>query len=221
MITLKSESNRIANLLKQPNNHELKERIKDSYKNLIAKYIRQSFDKHGIDDSVLLTFESELIDTKYPNSRNPDSTFNKIGLEVKRTKHKIPSTIRFNNITPYVNVSDGYNSYTFVHSREFVKHSSSFSIGQVFTYIIEDNYIFCKSNDETFKLKTKDIRVTAPFENPEQVLMFYDNENDGQDIILPIPRDIAAIITNDLLKSEFGVIPTPEEVKVELNERPT
>jgi len=216
MTTLNAQADRIANLLKEPDNHELKERIKVSFKAAVAMLIRQSFEKHGIDESVLLPFDVELIDVKYP-----DTMFNSdLGIRMKKSKYKIPTPVRFVNSAPYVSVEDGATAFTFIHPRELKNHVSFLSIGGSVAYFVEKSHIYCCHFDPTMLLKSKYIRVVAPFENPEEVLGFYDMTSDWQDIILPIPIDMINNITTMLLRNEFGVIPNPSEIKVELDERP-
>ena len=45
MGTLNQYAARIANMVNQPNNHELKERVKDMIKTMFANRIRQSVEK--------------------------------------------------------------------------------------------------------------------------------------------------------------------------------
>ena len=216
MITLTAQADKIANILRQPDNHELKERIKESFKNMVARHIRQSFEKHGIDDNVLLSFEAKLIDVKYP-----ESNFYKEGRSMKRSEYKLPAPIRFGGSAPFVSVSDGARAYTYIHPRELHHNSIILSTGQSGIYIYENGYVYCSNLDETSKLKTQYVYVSSPWEDPEQVLDFYNTESDFQNTVIPVPRDIITAITNELLRSEFGAIPEPEEIKVSLDERPS
>lgn len=215
MITLQSQADKIANLLKEPDNHELKERIKESFKNLIAEAIRQSYEKNGIDEAFLLPFEAELIDAVYPETRFADMKSN-----IKRSKHRIPTPVRFKSSAPYVSVYDHVNVYTYIHQQELRHHPSYLSLGMNYVYFVQNNYIYIKCIDPTSKIKTKSIHILSPYENPEEVLGYYDMESDWQDIVIPFSRDIIGAITTRLLKEEFGVIAQPENINVELNERP-
>lgn len=217
MITLNSQADKIANLLKQPDNHELKERIKESFKNLMATYIRQDFEKHGIDERLILPFDVELEDVTYPEYKSVSESH---GKSMKRSKYKIPTPIRFKHSAPYVSVEDSNNTYTFVHPRELHKSNLYLSLGESLYYFVENSYLYCGSSDETTNIKIGVIRVLAPYENPEEVLDYYNTESDFQDTILPFPRDMISRLTVELLKSEFGVVPTPEEINVKLDERP-
>ena len=213
MQTLNLVADKLANLLKQPDNHELKERIKESFKNLMATYIRQSVEKHGIDDSLVISFEVKLITTKFP-----ESIFHEQGIQVKRTEFKLPTPVRFQNSSPFVYVGDGVNAFTYVNEREFTKTISSFPSGSSLIYLYKNGYIYCKSMDDTHIIKHESLRADSIYENPEEVLGYYNLESDFQDTVLPFPRDILARITTELLRNEFGVIPNPNEIKVELNE---
>ena len=60
MATLNQLSSRIVNMIGQPDNHELRERVKDMFKNIFAKYIRQSSERHGIDEILTLSFIASI-----------------------------------------------------------------------------------------------------------------------------------------------------------------
>lgn len=214
MQTLNLVADKLANLLKQPDNHEVKERIKESFKNLMATYIRQSVEKNGIDEALVLPFEVELVNITYP-----ESIFHTEGIEIKRSKYKIPTPMRIPNSAPFVSVSDGMSAFTYVNEREFKKSISSFPTGNILIYIFTNGYIYCRSTDETHKIKSTVARVESIYENPEEVIDYYNMESDFQDTVLPFPRDILARITTEVLRNEFGVIPNPDEIKVELGER--
>lgn len=132
----------------------------------------------------------------------------------------MPTPVRFKNSAPFVSVYDGVNAYTYIHPRELSNNAPSLSLGLNHVYFTLSSYLYVKSLDETYNLKTKGINVLSPWENPEEVLGYYDMTSDWQDIVLPFPRDVITDITTELLRNEFGVIPQPKEINVELNERP-
>ncbi len=217
MITLNLIGDKGANLLRQPDNHEIKERVKDSFKNLMATYIRQSVEKNGIDELLILPFEVKLINRLYPEHRFIKEG---VGIELKRSEFKIPTPVRIQNSSPYIYVGDGINTYTYTTAQELIRRSSFLSMGSAVYYFVENEYIYCKTNDDTHKIKSDAIIVKSIYENPEQVLGYYNTSNDLQDIVIPFPRDMIAKIFIDMLRGEFGIIAVPEEIKVELNERP-
>ena len=60
-MTLNQVASSIANHLNKPFNHELKERIKDSFKIKMALWIRRSFKEHGIDELLKISYISKII----------------------------------------------------------------------------------------------------------------------------------------------------------------
>ena len=68
MGTLNQYAARIANMVNQPNNHELKERFKDMIKTMFANRIRQSVEKNGIDDILKLTLIDNVEEFKFSDN---------------------------------------------------------------------------------------------------------------------------------------------------------
>jgi hypothetical protein len=202
MITLNQISSDIASNLGQPFNHELKERIKDIVKAEFATYIRQSIERHGIDDQLILSYISEVEEiTKAGLPITEDIKIHKF-----RTKNKVPATVRYSRDSPFIfvgSVDEGI-SYPYRDIRTNYYSSFFFSNGKITTYHLENGYIFIESL-HPINFKAKYIKIKDIFESPEQILSMYDN-NDGQDIQLPLPIDIITIFRDKVIKIVGAVI---------------
>lgn len=100
MGTLNQYAARITNMVNQPNNHELKERVKDMIKTMFANRIRQSVEKNGIDDILKLTFIAPVEELKYSDILPTEyRVANKIRL--LGTKYKVPTPVRIQSDAPF------------------------------------------------------------------------------------------------------------------------
>ena len=201
MGTLNQYAARIASLVNQPDNHELKERIKDMIKTGFANRIRQSVEKHGIDDILKLTYEAEVESVT-------GSTDELI------TKNKVATPIRIISDAPFmfVGTKDG-QAYRYENSRGAAKcrksgRATHTPTGSNTSYFIENGYIhIIKPADTTIST----IQITSIFENPDEVLA---TTCDGQDVELPFPNDMLENIIYEILKTEFNMYPRDIDIKV-------
>ena len=209
MGTLNQYAARIASLVNQPDNHELKERIKDMIKTGFANRIRQSVEKHGIDDILKLTYEAELeIEQKTEN--NITTTIS------AKTKNKVHTPIRVISDAPFMFVgsTDG-KPYRYENSRTAAKcrqsgRATHTPTGSSISYFIDNGFIEL-SGDIGGLPKPSKIQITSIFENPDEVLAI---TCDGQDIELPFPNDMLENIIYEILKTEFNMYPRDIDIKV-------
>lgn len=201
MGTLNQYAARIASLVNQPDNHELKERIKDMIKTVFANRIRQSVEKHGIDDILKLTYEAEV-------QLVTGSTDELV------TKNKVATPIRIISDAPFmfVGTTNG-QAYRYENSRGAAKcrqsgRATHTSTGSNTSYFIENGYIHIIKPKNTNISK---IQITSIFENPDEVLA---TTCDGQDIELPFPNDMLENIIYEILKTEFNMYPRDIDIKV-------
>ena len=208
-MTLNQEAALIANNLNQPFNQELKERIKDIYKQQMALYIRRSIKEHGIDDGLVVSYTAELI--KVGKYNKP--IFNEEGDYILRTKYPVPTPVRYPGDSPfiYVGTDDGLLSFPMRNPMETqVMHLYLFS-GRSNSYRLSNGYIYINDNPN-FKPKLKYLKVEGIFESPEEVLGIYEN-TDGQDINLPFPADISAMIQGQVMQIVAALPPDDISVK--------
>ena len=190
MGTLNQYAARIASLVNQPDNHELKERIKDMIKTGFANRIRQSVEKHGIDDILKLTYDVDLKVTTGATDEH-------------ETVNKIATPIRIISDAPFMSVIlDGTTICRYENSRfgartRKVNISSGrpthFPTGSSISYFVENGKIHIiaplKYEDDNKKPIDHYLQVTSIFENPDEILGEINN-SDGQDIELPFPNDM-------------------------------
>lgn len=207
-MTLNEQAALIANTLNQPFNHELKERIKDLYKQQMALYIRRSLKEHGIDEGLTISYNAELIKVE----KNAAPAPNKYKDYILRTKHRVPSPIRYPGDSPftYVGTIDGSISFPMRNQVEDIIMHSYSSTGGSSSYRKENGYIYI-NHKPNFTSKLQYIKVQGIFENPDEVLSMYEDV-DGQDLQLPFPADIAAMIQGSVLQL-IGSVP-PDNITV-------
>ena len=205
-MSLNKEADLIANNLDQPFNHELKERIKELYKQEVALIINKLANT-GIDRQLVINYEAEIetVDV-YIDS------YNKKGYKGKaiKTKNKVPSTVRIRKDAPYLYVGsiDRRKAYPYRNPSESEVYASFSPTGESYSYDVVNNYIII--NDiRTNVFKGKYILIQDIFENPEEVLSKYD-DIDGHDIELPIPNDIKAMVRDRILNT-LGQMPIDNE----------
>ena len=208
MGTLNQYASRIVNLLNQPYNHELKERVKDMIKTEFANRIRQSVEKHGIDDILKLTYTADI-----ETVSGKDNEF--------KTINKVATPIRILSDAPFmfVGTEDGI-AYRYENSRNAARCRQSgrqtyIPTGSNTSYFIENGYIHITpiANSDN------KITITAIFENPDEVLSLI-TDCDGQDIELPFPNDMLENIMYTILKTEFNMYPKDIDIKVNSDTQP-
>lgn len=213
MGTLNQYAARIASLVNQPDNHELKERIKDMIKTGFANRIRQSVEKHGIDDILKLTYEAKIQDVDK--------------IAEHETINKIATPIRIISDAPFMSVLlDGTTICRYENSRfgartRQVNLSSGrpthFPTGSSVSYFVENGKIHIiaplKYTDNNNKPIEHYLQITSIFENPDEILGEINN-SDGQDIELPFPNDMLENIIYEILKTEFNMYPKDIDIKV-------
>ena len=219
MATLNQLSSRIANMVGQPDNHELRERVKDMFKNIFAKYIRQSSERHGIDEILTLSFIAPIDELDYDTIRP-----SKYRILNKRkligTVNKLPVPIRIFNDSPYLYVgSVNGEAYKYINNpTEFIFQNSLFPPNETICYVIENGRILLYKPDNKNTLvddrrSINEIMIKAVWENPEEILTMFE-DNDGQDIELPFPSDMIETAILELLKVEFNIMPRDSDIKL-------
>ena len=82
-------------------------------------------------------------------------------------------------------------------------------------YYLDNGYIiidYPRANGEVDnRNKLNEILITGIWENPEEVITMFDNE-DGQDVELPFPNDMLENIIAEILKTEFNIFPQDKDI---------
>jgi hypothetical protein len=195
MPTLNQIASELSSTLNQPFNHELKERIKDIVKSEMSLFIRQSITRHGIDETLILSYIAELEISRV----NTNIIKEDVNPDVIKTKHKVPTPVRYDGDSPFIFVGsvDEVISFPYRNKREANYAYSFFPTGTTHSYYIENKYIFLNSLPFN-SFKAKYIKIKAIFENPDLVLSMYD-DNDGQDLVIPLPLDILSLIRGKVI----------------------
>ena len=211
MPTLNQLATRIANQLNRPFDHELKERIKDSYRFYRAERIRQSIEKSGIDDTLKVSYniDLELVDTG-------DDCVLTVGCSMLRSVNKVVRPIRYKTDEPFtfVGTIDGIPFiYSDISSINYMKYLPN--IGNTIYYYYENEHIIIKGNK-----KIERARVQCVPANIETVVDLC-NSNNGcwdDDMEYPMPEDIIESITTEIQK-KYSVNDIQDK-EVPINEKP-
>ena len=198
MASLNSYGSRIANIFGRQSDHAFIERAKDAFKAGFANRIRQSVSKNGIDDLLTLTCTIPLIDNAASTLRNFKSF---------KTSKPVPFPIRFQNDAPFTFVGVVKESDEFIPSLGGFYRYYTFINGIVSLYMTID---YASLHHDLSKVK--DVTISSIFENPEEVIAYYSNE-DSQDVELPFPNDMLESILLEILKTEFGYVAPENEIK--------
>lgn len=213
MASLNSYGSRIANIFGRQSDHAFIERAKDAFKAGFANRIRQSVSKNGIDDLLTLTCTIPLIDNAASTLRNFKSF---------KTSKPVPFPIRFQNDAPFtfvgvVKESDEFIPFAYRTMME-IKLAEKSSLGGFYRYYTFINGIislymtidYASLHHDLSEVKA--ITISSIFENPEEVIAYYSNE-DSQDVELPFPNDMLESILLEILKTEFGYVAPENEIK--------
>lgn len=212
MASLNQLADHISNLINVPFSHELRERIKDSFRFLAASRIRQSVEKNGLDNQFVSSYISGL---KQVDSF--DTCFTSSGCTILRTINKVATPVRYKSDVPFsfVGTPDGvpilYSRRSEIRYRKYLKY-----IGKSMSYTYDDGYIYVFGNTRIKQIKIQDI-----FLNPEEAVTVCSTNSNcvTDDTEFPIPTDMIYSIIQEILKSEFGII-KPETLGVPINDVP-
>lgn len=238
MASLNQYASRVAHLVGQPDNHSLKERIKDMIKDYFAKYIVQSIDRNGIQPYYKLTLEVDMIGVESSKVINPnfDNNFYYIdgvrqyeldGITPKanprkysykefETITKIPKPLNIKSDAPFSKVYIPNTAKVFKYVPETMFRMSRTlpftSLSRKYVYI--NDKLICKKEVPSY-ISSEEvisrIAIDTIWENPEEVMGYY-GQTDNQDLDLPFPNEMFNLVLADLLKVEFNIVPKDTEI---------
>ena len=237
MASLNQYASRVAHLVGQPDNHSLKERIKDMIKDYFAKYIIQSIDRNGIQPYYVLKLTLELKGVERTKQVNPlfDNNFyyidgvrqyNQDGSPKDNPKKyyyleyetvtKVPKPMNIKSDSPFTRVSIPNSSKVFKYVPEHIIRISYTlpSTSLQLQYIYTNDVIICNRRSSKQLQNNEpltEIEVETIWENPEEIIGYY-GETDNQDLELPFPNEMFSLVILDLLKTEFNIVPKDTEI---------
>ena len=210
MGTLNQYASRIAHLVNQPDNHVLKERVKDMIKTMFANRIRQSVSKHGIDDILKLTYSAGLdwSDNEYnniPSLCTDEYIFKPVRIE---------SDAPFMSVTSKGGIPIRYENSSIAAKCRKSGRQTHFPTGSSISYTYVNNKIHIYGEGDIFDdIEENGIYITSIFENPDEVLAVI-TETNADDIALPLPDDMLEDIIYTILKVEFNMYPKDIDIKI-------
>lgn len=219
-ITLKILAEKVGLVLNQPFNHELKERVKNSFLSVLATYIRRSFETSGIDETLKVNYSLEL--EPYDKIANEISAMLQQTISIRninyklKTVNKVLPSIRFRNDAPFTKVSTIDGAPIPYYNKFEIALNVNNKFVSTLTYTLDNGFIVVNSSAKDEKLKIKYINVESVFEDSAAVLNYYNDTVDNEDVVIPLPIDMIQSIFTEILKSEFGVT-KQEDINVQLN----
>lgn len=211
MASLNQLVSEIVNSLGQPNNHGLRQNVKNLIIHTRNELIRRSFEKHGYVDKIFSQrYKVSLIDVGDGDINL--TQFDNVQIDkIKRTLDKVKRPVRLTNNLPFNRVSTaGYKSNIEI---PFIKETNARFTNNVpglcglprYDYINEYIYIFPSGNNNIDTLGT--IIIEAAFENPtivsklnEQSKDFSFDEDDDEWFL---PEDMIGTIKDIIYKRDL------------------
>ena len=141
-----------------------------------------------------------------------------VGFTVRRTKEKIPNTLRLKsgNYFNYVGTIDGMKPFDQASDGEIPYYRYSKYVSKKPFYVYKNEYIYI------FNSKAEAINIKGIFENPEDVAAF--NDCGGADCFdsnsnYPVSSDLVQQITQSIMSTELRVEnPQNDNNEININE---
>lgn len=212
MPSLNQLSEHICGLLDQPNNIPLREQVKFSVKHYRASLIRRDVERNGLSHHYIQAFNVKLIAFD-----KADTCVASLDCQVLRTENKLPRSIRMKRggiPFKYFGAIGGIESYTFTELSEltFTFHNKYTANIKRYDIINDYGYIFNTN-------KVGVVRIEDIFSNPEEAIDFCDDTACyTDDMEFPLPEDMIQTIVEGIIKGEFRLIPTDQQVKINIDE---
>jgi hypothetical protein len=226
MATLNEIAENIAYKLGDQFNTTLQESIKDSVLNYRAKFIRDDLDRNFLSDihfSQTGTIQFKLInlltefgaDYSAITSICPD-ILDQDKYKILKSINPIPTPIRLksagNSLYNFIGSTDGRKRFILTTLDKFYYYKHLPYNTHTIYYIVLNKHLYIINNlqecDINDTLKILNVLIKGVFENPAD---FYnaciDGDNFADDIDFPIGRDMLMQISNNILKSEYPVLP--------------
>lgn len=243
--TLNQYASRVAHIVGQPDNHSMKERIKEMIKDYFAKYIIQSIDKNGIQGyykipllitltpveetaviNTLYNIKGHLVNGKFVHSIEDDTDPDAITHPLYKryvdfvSTTKIPTPMNIKNDSPFTKVSIANTSKLFSYCSK-VMFRMSYTLAptrcsRLYTY--DNNTITVKrimNYDNIYSTEIIDEIEVEGIWENPEEVIGYYGISDNQDLELPFPNEMLNFIIAELLKVEFGILPKDIEVTKE------
>ena len=226
MATLKQISDQIAGVLDRPFDDMFKERVKATFLQELATYIRQQIMKHGIDNQFKTRYSITCIPVlESDNSIDPGGPTGRCF----RSVNKVAKPVRYNSDDPftYIGGIQGNNPYLYtpLAARDYAYLLPSINTnldtedGLYYPplYDYRNGYIYVyflpPVSWETVAITIEGVHTSYNFiqdeskESKAKGLVYND------DVDFPMPDDIIQLIKDKLLAGEFSIIDDKDKVK--------
>jgi len=210
MATFNSIADEIAGALDRPFDEMFKQRVKQVMRNELARMIRQSINKNGIDKQLVQRYsvaleEVDRADTLYES-----------GCTVMRTEDKIYKPVRFNSSEPFTYVGTNDIPFPYRHSVEHKRFAPFLSLtGKSVSYDYRNQYIYLYNGTRlkylTIETVFEDMSSVAALDSEDAVANIRDTCMD--DMAIPIAGDLIQAAKERILSGELSITDDRDKIK--------
>lgn len=214
MASINQVVSEICHTLGHPNNHSLRENVRNSVCHIRNEIIRQSYTNHNyIDKGLKYRVKVSLIDVPDGDLELPFDIDTELITYIKRTEQKVPRPVRLTNNLPFHRIStSGYKNNIVI---PVVSESTFRFMGNLpgmngtcgYDYINDYIYIFPSKCNKLSNLNN--IVIETVFESPQKVVEINEDidtefyELYGDDCEWAISEDMIGMIKNIIYKRDL------------------
>jgi hypothetical protein len=210
MTTYNKIADEIAGALSRPFDAMFKQRVKTVFKHELARMLRQSMDKHGLDRQLVQRYTAELQEV------DEADTSVKHDCIALRTVDKIYKPIRWNTVEAFTFVGMGNIPFVYRHGVESVRFSPFlFLTGKSTSYDYRNEYIYVYGGK-----RFKNVTIESVFEDMAEIVAIDTEEKLSKsrptctdDMVIPVPGDLVQLVKERLLSGELSIIDDKDKVK--------
>ena len=216
MANLKQLATELIDIIGEPFNHILYERVKDLIIHELATLVKLESDKSGIKEDWIMYCPIEV--KKVDPADLPEIKTNKM---VYRSINKLPKRIRLKHMSPifYLGTVDRAHPFMYVSSYAIaiaVKNVNE--VGDIPKYSLRNGYLECYVNDANLKLVSMGHAFVDTYSLPNQT-----SDKEHVDLVetdeLLIDEDMIQLLKSQILKLDMSVIkPDDEIIKISDND---
>jgi len=212
MATFNIIADEIAGALNRPFDDMFKERIKSIFRHELARMLRQTIDRSGIDRSLVQRYTDNLIEID-----SADAMY-ETGCTIMRSESKIFRPVRFKAIEPFTFIGNDDIPFVYRTSVEGKRFTLFLSLGGKATYYDYRNEYIYVYNGRRFKYFT----LEAIYEDPTDILPLETAissattaSNCKDDMVIPVAGDLIQLVKDKLLSGELSIIDDKDKIKSE------
>jgi len=210
MATFNSIADEIAGALDRPFDDMFKQRIKEVFRHELARMLRQSMDKTGVDVSLVQRYTAVLEEV------DSGDTVVSYDCTILRTEDKIYKPIRWKTVEPFTYIGSDDIPFIYRHSVEAKRLAPFLSLtGNAISYDYRNGYIYIYNGK-----RLEYVTIETVFANPADILAVETADAIGigestckDDMVIPIAEDLIQTVKDKLFSGELAIIDDKDKVK--------